>query len=93
MVADYLLNKDEGDVVTVGLDDTTKAAGHKSFDVKTDHITFQGQSKSRMTMTTGYIENLSHSGADGATAYEFKLKILSVLADCSVEDIKSEIDF
>ena len=93
MVAEYLLNKDEGDVITIGLDDTTKAAGHKSFDVKTDHITVIGPSKSRITMTTGYQENLSHTGLDGARAYELRLKMLSVLAECSVDDLKSEIDF
>ena len=69
------------------------AAGHKSFDVKTDHITVIGPSKSRITMTTGYQENLSHKAVDGATAYELGLKILSVLAECSVDELKSEIDF
>ena len=29
-------------VVTVGLDDTTKAAGHRMYDVKTDHTGFKG---------------------------------------------------
>ena len=74
MAADYLLNKDETDVVTVGLDDTTKAAGHKKIDVKADHLFVSGPSKSKKTLTTGYSENLSHSRADGAMTYEFKLK-------------------
>jgi hypothetical protein len=93
MAAEYLINKDETDVITVGLDDTTKAAGHKSFDVKTDHITISGPSKPKKALTTGYLENVSHSGSDGASAYEFKLKCLSVLADCSVEELKGSIDF
>ena len=75
-------------VVTVGLDDTTKAAGHKLYDVKADHNTISGSDVPRKTMTTGYTENISHSGADGAAAYELKLKCLTVLADCDVDNIK-----
>ena len=56
MAADYLLNKDETDVVTVGLDDTTKAAGHKKIDIKANYISVSGPSKSKTTMTTGYSE-------------------------------------
>ena len=41
MVTEELVNKGEN-VVTVGLDDTTQAAGHKSYDVKADHITISG---------------------------------------------------
>ncbi|CAM1325724.1 Uncharacterised protein at_DN1125 [Pycnogonum litorale] len=93
MVADYLVNKDDTDVVTVGLDDSTKAAGHRSFDVKTDHITITGPYKSRNTMTTGYQENVSHAVAEGAKAYEHKLQCMSILADCSVDDLKTAIDF
>ena len=93
MAAEYIVNKDDTDVVTVGLDDTTKAAGHRAFDVKTDHITITGPKKSRKTMTTGYQENVSHSGAEGAKAYEFKLKCLSILAECSVDELKTAIDF
>ena len=57
------------------------------------HIHFQGPSMSRKTMTTGYSENITHSGADGTAAYERKLKCLAVLADCDVEYIKRSIDF
>ena len=91
-VAQQLLNNEDY-VVTVGLDDTTKAAGHKTYDIKTDHITMKGNSQPKKTFTTGYIENLSHSGDDGAAAYNHKLKCLSILADCSVEDLKGQIDF
>ena len=93
MVAEELLNKCGDDVVTVGLDDTTKAAGHKLYNVKADHITISGPDRSRKTMTTGYTENVSHSGADGAASYELKLRCLALLADSDVEDIKSSIDF
>ena len=47
----------------------------------------------RKIMTTGYSENITHSGAGGTAAYERKLKCLSVQADCDVEYIKSSIDF
>ena len=63
-VAQLLLNNDEL-VITIGLDDTTKAAGHKSYDIKTDHINIKGdseQKKNNKYITTGYIENLIHSG-------------------------------
>ena len=53
MVAEELVNK--GDNV-VGLDDTTKAAGHKFYYVKADHITISGPDVPRKTMTTGYRE-------------------------------------
>ena len=42
-------------------------------------------------MTTGYTENVSYAGANGAAAYEF-LKCLAVLVDCDVEYIKSFIE-
>ena len=51
-VASYLTNKGES-VAAVALDDTTKAAGHKMYDVKADHITVHGP---------GFMENISHSG-------------------------------
>ncbi len=91
-VAKQILNKDDN-VVTVGLDDTTKAAGHRLYDVKSDHITIAGPSGTRKSLTTGYVENVSHTGEDGAKAYDFKLKCLAILAHSTVEEIKSEIDF
>jgi len=92
MVAEVMLNK-EDQVVTVGIDDTTKAAGRRLYDVKTDHITVAGPKESRRTFTTGYVENVSHSGQDAAAAYDMKLKILSVLSDTTVDEIKESIDF
>lgn len=92
MVADFLTHKGEN-VVSIGLDDTTKAAGHRSYDVKADHITVIGPDEKRRTMTTGYIENTTHSGKEAASAYSYKLESLALLADTSVEDIKASIDF
>ena len=79
MVAEELVNKGDN-VVTAGLDDTTKAAGHKFYDVKADHITISGPDVPRKIMTTGYTENISHSGADGAAVYELKWKCLAVFS-------------
>ncbi|QQP50302.1 Hypothetical protein FKW44_011259, partial [Caligus rogercresseyi] len=93
MVVEKLLNKSDDYVVTVGLGDTTKATGHKLYDVKADHITISVAGKSRKSMTTGYTENVSHFGDDSAALYEFKLKYLALLADSDVEDIKSSIEF
>ena len=92
MVVNHLLEK-EDNIITIGLDDTTKAAGHKLYDVKADHITIEGPNTARKTMTTGYIENTSISGKDAASAYEFKLRCLAILSNSSVEEIKSSVDF
>ncbi|ESO93018.1 hypothetical protein LOTGIDRAFT_162042 [Lottia gigantea] len=91
MVAQSLIEKDDN-VVTIGLDDTTKAAVHKVIDVKNDHITIC-RPTGKKTMTTGYIENVSHTGKDAAKAYEYKLQSLAILADTSLDDIKQHIDF
>ena len=71
-VAFYLTNKGDN-VITVGLDDTTKAAGHKMYDIKADHITVHGP-EGKKSLTTGFMENISHSGEDSAATYEEKLK-------------------
>ena len=42
-LAQQLLNNDEL-VITIGLDNTRKAAGHKSYDIKRDHIPMKGDS-------------------------------------------------
>ena len=88
MVANHLLEK-EDNIITIGLDDTAKAAGHKLYDVKADHITIEGPNTARKTMITGYVENTSHSGKDAASAYEFKVRCLAILSNSSVEEIKS----
>ena len=63
-VASYLTNKGDN-VITVGLDDTTKAAGHKMYDIKADYITVHGP-EGKKSLTTGFMENISHSGEDSA---------------------------
>ena len=78
-VAEQLMNSDDS-VVNMGLDDTTKAGGQKRYDIKTDHITITGVSQSRKTFTTGYTENISHTGVDGAITYTHKLNCFAILA-------------
>lgn len=82
VVADVLKNNDKAkQIITVGLDDTTKSAGYRKLDVKTDHITVvDRETMKKKTYTTGYIENKSHSGKDSAETYHFKLTCLAVLA-------------
>eukprot|EP00918_Siedleckia_nematoides_P017625 GHVU01037888.1.p1 GENE.GHVU01037888.1~~GHVU01037888.1.p1 ORF type:complete len:100 (+),score=13.34 GHVU01037888.1:609-908(+) len=70
-----------------------KAAGHKFYDETADHITVSGPSSRRKILTTGYVENIRHSGADGAKAYEFKLECLAILSNTTVDEIKEHIDF
>lgn len=91
-VGEFLLNKDANTVITVGLDDTKKAAGRRLYDVKTDHITAISETE-RKTMTTGYIENISHAGAEGAAAYKHKLEILALLTGSSCDEILEAFDF
>ena len=87
----YLTNK-SNNVITVGLDDTTKAAGHKMYDIKADHITVHGP-EGKKSLTTGFMENISHSGEDSAATYKEKLKILEILGDSTLGEIKNEVDF
>lgn len=91
--AEYLIAKNCDEVVTIGLDNTTKAAGHKLYDVKADHITVSASDGKRKILTTGYLENTNHCGADSATAYEYKLRCLAVLAGTDVDEIKTAVDF
>ena len=90
-VASYLTNKGDN-VITVGLDDTTKAASHKMYDIKADHITVHG-SEGKKSLTNGFMENISHSGEDSAATYEKKLKIFEILGDFTLDEIKNKIDF
>ena len=89
-VAEKIINEGDNSVITVGLDDTSKAAGHRMYDVKTDHITFKSETEPRKFLTTGYKENISHAGIDGAKYYQHTLKCLSLLAGCTEEDLKSQ---
>ena len=94
-VAKKILNKKDSEVITYGFDDTTKAAGFRLFDVKTDHITINSAEMNRETFTTGFTPNLSYSGQDQATTVKFKLQTLAVLAGegTSLDDIVENIDF
>lgn len=93
MLAEKLKNKQEK-VVTLGVDDTSKAAGHRKIDVKTTHLTIiDPDTKKKETFTTGFTPNASHSGKDSALAIEYELKRLAVLGGVSHEEIAMMIDF
>ena len=94
-VAHNIIKKDYSDVVTLGFDDTTKAAGVRIYDVKTTNISVKGDSGDRKTFTTGFTPNLSHSGVDQAETLQFNLQCLALLSgdDTTVDDIKDQIDF
>ena len=67
MVADAIPSK--GDLVaTMRIDDTSKAAGHQLYHMKTDNIALIHKDKTRTKLTTGYTENISHYSADGMKA-------------------------
>ena len=61
--------------------------------MKADHITIPGPSGTRKSRSTGYVENVSHSGEDGAKAFEFRLTCSAILVNATIDDLKSEIDF
>ena len=90
-VVSYLTNKGNN-VITVGLDDTTKAASHKMYDIKADHITVHGP-EGKKSLTIGFMENISHSGENSAATYEEKLKILAILGDSTLNEIKTKLIF
>ena len=98
-VAKKIRDKRENQILTIGFDDTTKAAGRQLYDVKSTHITLDGEDMDRETYTTGFAPNLSHSGQDQATTLRHSLQVLSVLAgdgpedQYSVEDLIETFDF
>ena len=98
-VANKIRDKRVNQILTLGFDDTTKAAGRQLFDVKSTNITLDGDDMDRETYTTGFSPNLSHSGQDQSTTLRHSLQVLSVLAKnepddhYSIEDIIENFDF
>ena len=92
-LSDQLLSKEKETVVTLGLDDTTKAAGNKVHDVKTTHFTIQGPNRKRENLTTGFHENASKAGKEASKQMSSVFKMLAALAECSEGEIKDAIDF
>ena len=87
---------DGNTVLTFGSDDTKKAAGHKTMDVKTGHITMvssDGVKNTRETFSTGYLENISHSGGDSAAGVEVWLTQMSILTDVPYQELLDMFDF
>ena len=92
-LADRILSNPDEAVVTLGLDDTTKAAGNKVHDVQTTHFTFKGPESSRECFTTGLHGNASHAGKEAAKQVTGIFSMMATLADCTVSEIKEAIDF
>ena len=74
--------------MTVGSDDTIKAARHKSYNVKADNITIPGEGSKRNTFTTWLSEIASHKRKEHAIVYEQKLKCLAVLSESTVDELQ-----
>ena len=66
MAESMISAKEDGKSVTLGIDDTIKAAGFKRFDVKTTHATIIDKDKNRETFTSGFYKNASHEGVKAA---------------------------
>ena len=72
-------NKGEDETVTCCHDDTTKAAGHKKFDVKTLEFVFKDPKASSETLSAGLMANASHSAKDSAAAIRKVYQMMSIL--------------
>ena len=90
-----------GGTATAGWDDTTKAAGHRVHDVKSGRITCVTSGvdnagavvKTRQSLTTGFLPNISHKGVDSATAVRSAISQLAVLCKVQYEEMTDFIDF
>lgn len=49
--------------------------------------------RGKKSLTTGFMENITLSGEDGAAGYEHKLEVLEILGDSTIDNIESGIDF
>ena len=93
-VALLLKHKPDSVVATLGLDDATKAAGYKTYDVKASHLTLKSKdTEKRDVYTTGYMENASHSPEDAAANIKCTIEMLAILAGCTQDEIKDSLDF
>ena len=80
-------------VVTLGSDDTVKAAGVKRLDIKAIHTTIIGPEKERESFSSGFYQNISHSGKDAAEILSLDIAKMAVVTNNSFDDMKSMIDF
>ena len=57
-------------------------------------MTTQQKQQDMLKQTLSLYQNhQDHCGADGARDYEQKMKILALLADTTLDDIKAQVDF
>jgi len=72
-------NQEKDETVTCCHDDTTKAAGHKRFDVKCIEFVFKNPTASSETLSAGLMANASHSGEDSAAAIRKVYQMMAIL--------------
>ena len=70
-----------------------KAAGHRLHDAKSMHVTIKETGKPRETLTMGFYANTTHTGEDSAIQVTNVLKMLSILSESPLSEVKQAIDF
>ena len=80
-------------VVTLGVDDTIKAAGNNKYDLKTGHVTIIDEHGGKETFTTGFQENASHCGKVAAKTIQHEIAKMAVLTKNTYEDMKGMVDY
>ena len=78
-VCQTIVNSKPDEILTWGVDDMTKAVGHRLYGVKTDHITVMSRNEEKHTLTTGFKPNASHHSEDSAATLLVSLKQLAIL--------------
>ena len=86
-------SQEEGDVVTVGWDDTTKKGGNRVWDIKTGHVTIVDSEKNRSTLSLGFTQNISHKGKDSAQSVMATISKIAKATDSTAEEALSFFDF
>jgi len=88
-----LTNRKEGTVATLGGDATTKAVGHKLYDVHTMSLILTPPDGKKEVFTTGFQENAGHKGEDQAKVMKTSLECLGILCGMPVDEVMEIIDF
>ena len=94
-VAETVKNRGEEVVATLGTDSTTKAAGHRIHDVTTSRVTLRSTENPhyQQSFTLGLLENLRHSGEDGARSLRHNFQALVALCGSTQTEMQGMFDF
>ena len=79
--------------VRYGCDDTVKAAGNNKLDMKTAKVTIMGDDHKKDSFSTGFYENISHSGTDSAKIVSHDIAKLGLLVGVSYDEMLTLINF